>query len=277
MWKILDALAERDQTHNKIPPKYYAKVTFKVIEDQRQCFSTALTKEAHATGSKLTFPKSYLRSVYEAVGGGYDMPIYNIPNEWIKCQGQAVGTSGITQGKARSIGATANYEAITDGESIVSGMTGNTGTLQIITIQLPPPRQGNIPYLPGNNTYEAGDTRIKKGTSPSDTHHFIKAMMRPYYKRIKNFSFNEVLKGAGKVLADVVKKLVHPQHPLDDKGRNKLCFNNLCGSCRFKGGQFIHIPVNEVTNDFATKVVNELGPDITNFVAANKKRKNTNG
>ena len=184
-----------------------------MIEDQRQYFYTALTKEAYATGSKLTFPKNYLRSVYEAVGGGYDMPIYNIPNEWIKFQGQAMGTSGITQGKARSIGATSKYGAITDGARIVSGMTGNTGTPQMITIQLPTPRQGNIPYPRGNNPYEAGDTRIKKGTSPSETHHFIKAMMRPYYEMIKNFSFNEVLKGAVKVLADVFKKLVHPQHP----------------------------------------------------------------
>ena len=145
MWKILCALAARDQTHNKIPPEYYAKVTFKVIEDQRQYFYTALTKEAYATGSKLTFPKNYLRSVYEAVGGGYSMPIYNIPNEWIKYQGQAMGTSVNTQSKAQSIGATANYGAITDGASIVSGMTGTTGTPQIITIQLPPPCQGNTP------------------------------------------------------------------------------------------------------------------------------------
>ena len=110
----------------------------------------------------MTFPNSYLRLVYEAVGGGYDMPIYNIPNEWIKLQGQAVGTSGNTQGKARLIGGTASYGAITDGASIVSGMTGTTGTPQMITIQLPTPRQGNIPYPRGNNPYEAGDTRIKK-------------------------------------------------------------------------------------------------------------------
>ena len=109
MWNILDALAARYQTHNEIPPEYYAKVTFKVIEYQRQYFSMALTNNAYATGRKLAFPKSYLRLVYEAVGGGYDMPIYNIPNEWIKCQGQAVGTSDNTQGKARSIGATANH------------------------------------------------------------------------------------------------------------------------------------------------------------------------
>ena len=69
----------------------------------------ALTNNAYATGRKLAFPKSYLRLVYEAVGGRYDMPIYNIPNEWIKCQGQAVGTSDNTQGKARSIGAAANH------------------------------------------------------------------------------------------------------------------------------------------------------------------------
>ena len=205
------------------------------------------------------------------------MPIYNIPNEWIKCQGQVVGTSGNTQGKAWSIGATANYVAITDGARIVSGMTGTTGTPQIITIQLPPPRQGNIPYPPGNYPYEAGDTRIKKGTPPSDTHHSIKTTMKPYDKRIKNFSFNEVLKGAGKVLANVVKKIVHPQRPLDDKVRNKACFNNLYRSCKFKGCQFIHIPLNEVTDQFATKVVNELGTDIKNIVAANKKRKNSNG
>ena len=196
------------------------------------------------------------------------MPIYNILNEWISFQGQAVGTSGITQGQAWSIGATANYGEITDGASIVSVMTGNTGTPQIITIQIPPPRQGNISYPPGNNPYKAGDTRIKKGTSPSDTHHFIKAMLRPYYESIKNFSFNDVLKGAGKVLANVVKNLVHLQHPLDDKGRNKVCFNKLCRSFLFKGCHFIHIPVNEVTDEFATKVVNELGTDITKFVAA---------
>ena len=142
-----------------------------------------------------------------------------------------MGTSVNTEVKARSIGETANYGSITDGASIVSGMTGTTGTPQIITIQLPPPRQRNIPYPPVNDPYKAGDTRIKKVTPPSDTHHFIKAMMKNYYDRINNFSFNEVLKGAGKVFADVVKKLVHPQHALDEKGQNKACFKNLCGSC----------------------------------------------
>ena len=87
VWKILDTLAARDQTHNEILPECYSKFTFKVIEDQRHYFSTALIKEAYATGRKLTFPKSYLRLVYEAVWGGYDIPIYNIPNEWIKYQG----------------------------------------------------------------------------------------------------------------------------------------------------------------------------------------------
>ena len=248
-----------------------------MIEDQRQYFSTALTKEAYATGRKLTFPKSYLRLVYEAVGGGYDIPIYNIPNEWINFQGQAVGTSGYTQGNAWSIGGSANYVEINDDASIASGMTGTTGTPQIITIQLPPPRQVKIPYPSGNDPYKSGDTRIKKVTPPSNTHHFIKAMMKPYYERIKNFSFDEVLKSAIKVLADVVKNLVHPQHPLDDKSRNKIYFNNLCGSCWFKGCQFLQIPVNEVTDEFATKVVNKLGTDITKFVEANKNRKNANG
>ena len=94
-----------------------------MIKYQRQYFSTALTKEAYATGRKLTFPKSYLRLVYEAVGGGYDIPIYNIPNEWINFQGQAMSTIGNTQGKALSIGAKTNYGKITDGASIVSSMT----------------------------------------------------------------------------------------------------------------------------------------------------------
>ena len=152
--------------HNEIPPEYYAKVTFKVIKDQRQYFSTALTKEAYATGRKLTFPKSYILLVYDAVGGRYDMPIYNIPNEWIKCQGQDVGTSGNTQGKARSIGATANYGEITDGARIVSGTMGTTGTPQIITIQLPPPWQGNIPYPPGKIHTRQGTQESKKAHHP---------------------------------------------------------------------------------------------------------------
>ena len=101
--------------------------------------------------------------------------------------------------------------------------------------------------------------------------------MKTYHERINKFSFNDVLKCAVKVLDDVVKKLVHPQHPLDDKGRKKLCFNNLCGSCQFNGSQFIHIPVNDVTDEFATKVVNKLVTDITKIVAADKKRKNSNG
>ena len=88
----------------------------------------ALTKEAYAIGSKFTFPKSYLHLVYETVGGWYDMPIYKILNEWIKCQGQSVGNNGNTQVKARLIGATANYAAITDGTIILSGMTGTNGT-----------------------------------------------------------------------------------------------------------------------------------------------------
>ena len=46
---------------------------------------------------------------------------------------------------------------------------------------------------------------------------------------------------------------------------------------KFLWCQFLQIPVNEVTDEFATKVVNELGTDITKFVAANKKRKNANG
>ena len=102
-------------------------------------------------------------------------------------------------------------------------------------------------------------------------------MIKPYYERIKKFSFNDVLKGTEKLFADVVKNIIHPQHPLDYKDRNKVCFKNLCGSCRFKGIRFINIPVNEVTNEFATKVVNELVTDITNILAANKKRKNANG
>ena len=39
---------------------------------------------------------------------------------------------------------------------------------------------------------------------------------------------------------------------------------------------FDRVCVNEVTDEFTTKVVNELGTDITKFVAANKKRKNAN-
>ena len=33
VWKILDAFAAPDQTHNEIPPEYYSKVTFEVVED----------------------------------------------------------------------------------------------------------------------------------------------------------------------------------------------------------------------------------------------------
>ena len=55
VWLILDALAAKDQVANKIQIDTYAKIMFKVINDQRPFFSTPLKKSHYTIGRKIKY------------------------------------------------------------------------------------------------------------------------------------------------------------------------------------------------------------------------------
>jgi hypothetical protein len=126
--------------------------------------------------------------------------------------------------------------------------------------------------LPTPSVFSALSTGSAAGTAPSaqqqqkpqmqaiNVHPTIQAVMPAYVQKFHSIRLLQMLTSLNLTLDDL------PTLPTADSTPAPLCYNYVLGKCVHDRCQHRHIPVAEITNDFATRIVTILTPAINNFM-----------
>lgn len=235
------------------------QIVWAILDDSRGFFNQRLHPDRFTLPiEQIPFPTSLLDAIYPNVR--WQEPIHrSIPSQWM------------TQGLAHDSRWASGYPHQHWGYAgVPAGLTAaHYSPLQPFGQGLPPPPASygtaQPPPPPMERPQQAGGSSAKSTTSHSDklehVHPVLRGHLSHYHSRFRgSMRFGKVLKAAN-VTWDELPKL--PGYT-DDRGKNQLCFNHICGRCTFRPCRLRkgHVPKEKIPDAWAEGLWKQIEPGI---------------
>lgn len=216
-------------------PLFCRQVIWAIVEDGRAYFSKQLTVDDFlgVHPDDIAYPESTLVELKPHLRNQSPIHRSTFPPQWLMTEPHQ--HSGLTS--AGSVQA---------GQRTFPVSSFNTG---------PPSVVSGISNPSTTTTRQQAQVQIRASTHP-----IIKAALAEYVKKFRSIRLTQLLTSLNLTLADL------PTMPSMAASDTTLCYNYVLGRCVHSGCQHKHAPVEEVTDDFATALVNLLKPAIQNFM-----------
>lgn len=179
----------------------------------------------------------------------------SFPIQWMQStQGQEVWVNQTTQAQQSLLPLGFSQGGSTYPPSVISGITTTMSNAN-----MPQQQQQQQQQMPPQ-------VQIRQ----TNIHPIIKTAMSAYVQKFRSIRLTQLLASLGLTLADL------PTLPSMALSETSLCYNFVLGKCVHNGCQHKHAAATEISDEFATKLVNILSPAVQNFMtngAPRQKRK----
>jgi hypothetical protein len=250
LFSMLDSESVTANSSN-FTPTICRQITWAVLNDGRQFFFRTVTVDNFATG-QVRWPTSLLMQIIGAdVHACREIRMGNFPEKW-QTPSPASG-SGVHA-------ATSSMRSRAPSEPAGFPPPGLPPYQATTSWREPGPQKTTLPETTGS---ASGDRPVH--IRQTDIHPLIKNLMTPYISHFRSIQLRNLLRAANiseGSLPTIPKYL--------SNGRNNMCYSYVLGKCqgricgRASGG---HVPVSEITDEFASSLCNALAPGVEKRLA----------